>query len=394
MPAETLLSPPETAELARHSEPLVAALRALVRGSPLEGLGPIEVSRTLRVDKTLASRLGNALRARDPLLALGLLPGPVPMRQFIRAARAAGADPEAADAAEQRLQAFQRALQRTFGTRTHLDAALHDALPDTRRRHQRTARQSVYRGMALIKGVSVDLISTTWIVHPSWGRAGRVDIQVVACFLGVRRLRPTAQVRFMSSHASGPPEAVAGLLADLCRPADLSVAAERRGTETIYTLASGSIGRDAAADVYFAELLPGVAAKECAAVGDRPFHCGDVVAHPCKRLGLSILVHEEVWPGCGFVLRGYDTSGRGLADPGDRSWDADRIPLDAAVESRPVSDESLRALPVPGAEELFRRVTAPYGWDLSAGFRQFSCEVCYPVCGTHVLLLRESTAAA
>src|SRR4051812_48739689 len=145
---------PETADLVRLSDQLTTALRALIGSSPFGGLGPIELARVLGVDKTLTSRLMAALRASDPLAALGSLPGTAPLRQFVRAARRHGADGAAARGAEAELRAFDRELQRSFGTRTRLDAVIADALPQTRRRHQESARQAVYRGMALLKGVS------------------------------------------------------------------------------------------------------------------------------------------------------------------------------------------------------------------------------------------------
>src|SRR5688572_29532799 len=120
---------PATAEMERLSDRLTEALRAVIRTSTLEGLGPIEVARTLDIDKSLASRLMTALRARDPAEALSTLPGTGPMRRFVDAARKHGASARATEAAERLVRDFERALQRTFGTRTHLDAALSDSLP-------------------------------------------------------------------------------------------------------------------------------------------------------------------------------------------------------------------------------------------------------------------------
>src|SRR4029453_4852180 len=112
------------------------------------------------------SRLMSALRTSDSLVALSLLPGVVPLRQFIAAARERGASAKSVQAAERALRAFDHELQRSFGTRTRLDAVIADALPEARRRHEDGARQAVYRGMAMIKGASIDLESYTWVVHP------------------------------------------------------------------------------------------------------------------------------------------------------------------------------------------------------------------------------------
>ena len=371
-----------TSEMESLSDRLTEALRAVIRGSPLEGLGPIEVARTLEIDKSLASRLMSALRARDPLEALTALPGAAPIRRFVTAARAHGASPRAATAAERMVREFERTLQRTFGTRTHLDAALSDAVPGARRRQQDAARQSVYRGMALLKGVSIDLVSTTWIVRP--GHPGRVDIRVLAAFIGMRRLRPTARVQLVTSHATRRPRDPAALLAEFSTPRDLSVSSHRAGRHTMYELSSLPIGRDAGADVYMTELIPDAADRRVAR-GARLAY-GDTVTHPCKRLVLTMLVHPEVWAGCGLSLRAYDTAGRGLVDLWDPSRDAERLPLEGAIERGVMTPGALRSSPVPRYAEVVEHVAD--GLDLT-GFRVFSCELVYPLYGAHVMMMLE-----
>ncbi len=375
----------QTAEIARLSDRLTDALRDVIRASPLRGLGPMEVARALEIDKTLASRLMTALRARDSLAALSALPGTGPLRRFINAAKEHGASPRAAKTAQKRVQDFEQVLQRTFGTRTHLDAALSDALPEARRRQQDTARQSVYRGMALLKGVSFDLTSNTWIVHP--GRGGdRVDIQVVAAFIGIRRFRPTARVQLATSHAQRPARAPAGLLTEFCRPTDLTVSTLREGAQTIYEITSLPIGRDAAADVFLAEFIPDAARRTGAEDGWLAY--GDVVGHPYKRLALNILLHRDAWPGCTFSVRAYDTAGRGIVNIHQPEREADRFPLDAAIERGQVIRGALRSSLVPHYPEVLRHVTAPLGWELDE-FQLFSCEIAYPVYGAQIMMVRE-----
>src|SRR5262245_17976508 len=106
MPPLAAPAQPETSALVALAQRLTDSLRSLIRSSPLDGLGPIELARTLQIDKSFASRLMSALRATDPLAALSALPGTGPLRQFIRAAREHGAEPAAASAAERELHAF------------------------------------------------------------------------------------------------------------------------------------------------------------------------------------------------------------------------------------------------------------------------------------------------
>jgi len=373
---------------------MTRALRATIASSPLAGLGPIEVARILGMDKTSTSRLMSALRATDPLVALSLLPGVVPLRQFIVAARKHGAGARATEAAERRLRAFDHELQRVFGNRTRLDAVIADALPEARRRHEVTARQAVFRGMAMIKGVSIDLESFTWVVHPSRRDRRRVDILFLAGFVGVHRLRPTARFRVGGSHARKSPETRARLLRQFCRPAALSVVTSSEKDFTFYEIATRSVRRDAAADVFLTELMPhaGLVKEPPRVAGE--WSVGDALMYPIKRLELALLVHEDAWAGCDFSLRAYDTAGRGLVQLPDPEREVDRLSLDAEVERGPVTDETLRGSSAPNYAQILRHLTAPLGWKWESAsgrpvFRRFGCEIAYPLYGAQVLLVRE-----
>jgi hypothetical protein len=384
---------PETGAMVRLSGELTKALRAVIDSSPVAGLGPIEVGRVLGVDKSFSSRLMAALRARDSLLALSLLPGVVPLRQFVAAAAKHGAKARAVQTAEHKLRAFDHELQRSFGTRTRLDAVIADALPETRRRHEDGARQAVYRGMAMIKGLSIDLESFTWVVHPTRRNAKRVDILFLGAFVGIHRLRPTARFRVGASHARSRPEAGAKLLRKFCRPAHLSVAASSEKDFTFYEISTGSVRRDAAADVFLTEFLPGAATRS--KPGEKGvWNVGDVLAYPLKRLELALLVHEDVWPGCDFSLRAYDTAARGLVRLPDPERDPDRLSVDAEVVRGPANAAALRASRVPSYSAILRHLMAPVGWKLEKSpgrpaFRKFSCEIAYPLYGAEFLLVRE-----
>jgi hypothetical protein len=297
-------------------------------------------------------------------------------------------------AAERTLDLFDHELQRAFGTRTRLDAVIADALPEARRRHEEGARQAVYRGMALIKGVSIDLESYTWVVHPSRENPKRVDILFLAAFVGIHRLRRTARVRVGSFHARARPERRARLLRKFCRPADLSIASSTEGEFTFYEVSTGSVRRDAAADVCLTEFQPGAAPRRDPNGENRLWYVGDVLTHPVRRLELALLVHEDAWRGCDFSLRAYDTVGRDIVRVPDRSREFDRLSVEAAVVRSPADEEAFRASPVPNYSEILHHLTAPLGWSFEGpagrpAFRKIGCEIAYPLYGSHVLLARE-----
>ncbi len=380
--------------MVRLAADLTTALRALIDSSPFAGLGPIEITRTLGVDKTFTSRLMSALRADDPLVALSLLPGVVPLRQFVDAAREQGARARATQAAEQKLRAFDHELQRAFGTRTRLDAVIADTLPEARRRHEESARQAVYRGMAMIKGVSLDLNSVTWVVHPSARNPRRVDILVLAALVGIHRLRPTARFRVAASHLRTRPAENAKLLRKFCRPADLSIAVSSEKDYTFYEVSTGSVRRDAAADVFFSEMLKDAAPRKDPRGAKGSWHVGGITLHPTRRLELVLLVHQDAWPGCDFSLRAYDTAGRGVVALPDPEREFDRLSVDGRIIRSPADVEALRASPVPRYADLLRHLTTPLGWRLEepsghSAFHKISCEIAYPLYGSEIMLVRE-----
>jgi hypothetical protein len=384
----------ETDAVVRLSDDLSAALRAVIDSSPLAGLGPIEVGRIAGVDKTFASRLMSALRTSDSLVALSLLPGVVPLRQFIAAARERGAASRAVLRAERALRAFDLELQRSFGTRTRLDAVLADALPEARRRHEDGARQAVYRGMAMIKGVSIDLECNTWIVHPSRRNPKRVDALFLAAFIGIHRLRPTARVRLAASHRGAEPKGGAKLLRQFCRPAGVSISSTADKDYTFYEISTGRVTRDSAAEVFLTELHEGIASRAGPKAEKREWAVGDVVTYPIKRLDLTILVHADVWSESEFALRAYDTAGRGLVTPDDPERDFDRLSLHATVLRSPATIEALRASPVPHYTKVLRHLMAPLGWSLETpsgrpAFRMITCEIAYPLYGSQLMLGQE-----
>jgi hypothetical protein len=378
----------------RLSSRLTTSVRAVIDSSPFAGLGPIEVARILRVDKTLVSRLMAALRADDSLASLNQLPGAVPIRQFLRAAREHGAKQRAVEAAERELQSFEHELQRTFGTRSRLDAMLADTLPEARRRHQVAARQAVYRGMALVKGSSIDLECITWVVHPSRKSPKQVDILILAGFVGVRRMRPTAQIRLASRHARPHPDAGAKLLKEFCRPADLSIEDSREADFVFYEISSRLLRRDHAADVFLTEFLRGTDPIDHRTDKRRIRVFGDAVGQATKRLMLNILVHQDAWPGCDFSVTAFDTALRGMVDLPNKDRESDRLSLDSEVVRTQATREALRSSPIPNYERILRHLTTEQNWKLedsrgAATFRMFSVDLLYPLYGAEVLLVRE-----
>lgn len=380
------------------TDALLKELGDLIKGSPLDGLGPIEISRKLRMAKSFTSTLMSVLRMESSVHRMMALPGTAPLLRFIKAARNNGADSEIAKNAEKKVKAFELRVQEIFGTRMHMQAAIADASPETSTRQQMRARQAVFSGQSLLKGVSIDLAMTTVVVHPNREHADKIDTLSISGYTGIRRLRPSARICFLS-HVQPSGVAPEGwgplfpahlrkgtaLMQEFCSPSTLDVLVTHKDLITVYEVASGSVQRDAVSNVFLAEYHGGQCPRSEPPTG-HIYQYGVIVEQPYKRLVLDLIFPKDLWTGCDFYLLAYDTCARGPAKPLDPNRESDIIDVAEPLQKLEFSSETASASPLPDYERVITEATKPLGWDLS-GFRLFRCEVVYPQYGMQLSMV-------
>ena len=177
------------ARISEVGRELGATLNALLDALPEGRSGPQRLARSLGLDKVLASRLLKAARSKDPMAVAFHLPGPEPMRRFLRAAAKKGGDSELVESSEEAIDRFQTLIREEIGDRSSLDTIISAWLPDARSEFELRRKQSLYKSMSQLKGASVDTTLATAFLHPS-KTPGRIDLVWVFGLLGVRRLRP------------------------------------------------------------------------------------------------------------------------------------------------------------------------------------------------------------
>lgn len=182
---------------------LDAALRSALVHAGVDlggGLRPVQLTSTLGLDKSLASRVVRALGTDDPIRALHGIPTPQGLGLIAAAVKERGAaEPEVARL-EEATAAYGALLAEFSGGRTDLEATLTGYIPEQRERAERDARRSVFRGMTTLSGTRSSAIYNAVYLLPS-AEPGRLDSLLVAVRQDLRRLRPGARLHLASIHA-------------------------------------------------------------------------------------------------------------------------------------------------------------------------------------------------
>src|SRR5262245_44889523 len=107
----------------QSAERVNAALHAVMNRLPLPTRTPVDLSRRLKIHRTLASRLLGALRMSDPLAVIANIPGKQGLDAILQAAEPI-VGPEPVGEARLALDEFENIVEHGLGGREVLDVAL------------------------------------------------------------------------------------------------------------------------------------------------------------------------------------------------------------------------------------------------------------------------------
>ena len=396
-------SPPLSHPLIDHLEAIGQALLSSF-GKVLDALpegdqGPQRLAGLVGMDKVFTSRLLKSQRATSPLAALHNVPGPDPLRKFLRAARRRGVDAPTISHAMQAVDAFQSLLREEMGDRSTLDALLSSWLPQARDEFELRRKQAVYKAMSQLKGVSAATNLATVLLHPA-EEDSRIDVVWLVGLLGLQRWRPGAKAklatrRFVKDEVDRRPmtlegrrvEGLEGLRLDqFCSATPAEFEVRTIDETTHYLLGGEGVGRRATSDLLMAE----VNRSEMTRVPE-PGRRGYVFAEistPARTLLFDVLVHADLYPGATPELSVYDTSFDGVVDANDPVRDIDRLDLANSLEFLGRGTERLHSPDVPRHGEILDHVLSTLGWDASA-LRAYRVRIDYPLYGSQVVIAFE-----
>lgn len=403
MSSETDASPDLEQAVRALGDRLGPLLLAVVDAAGGVGLGPQRLGDALGLDKVLASRLLKALRCDDPVTRLHYLPGPDPLRRFLRAAkRKMGVDPALIEPAAVAVEDFDHFLTKDLGDRSALTSLLAAWSIEVRTEFELRRKQTAWRAMSELRGASVDLDVSAVLLRPS-AEEGRLDITWVMGLVGLRRLRPGVPIKVtthkvVAEDAQRHPRDLdgkplggvdSGRLDEFCVSPPGRFDIRRTGDLLQYTLDGNAYGPNLAVDLLLAEVnVAEMAATVERGSGRRGWVYSDTPI-PARRMVLDVFVHEDVYPGAAPELLLYDTAGQGVADVNDRGRDLDRLDLVETVET---IGRGLRGAGIKSFapyRDLMKHVFSKLAWDAEE-FVLHRVEVDYPLHGMQVAVAFEA----
>ena len=385
------------AEVEETGAELALTLSAVLGSLPGRPSGPQALADLLGINVVTASRLKRALDRTNPIEVIDGLPGTVPLRRTVEASRKHGVTKQRINAAMRAIDSFEDLIRTHAGHRSNLDAMLLDWLPQGRREFETRRRQSAYKALSELRGVSCDLDLSATIVHPS-EEAGHVDLLSIQGSIGIDRIRPDAIVQFGTRRISDTdpdrrkPTNLDGesandgfhsvRLDEFCTtPAPIE--ANRFGEDVQYTLGSTGFGPSSTVDFVIAEVNR--AELKVPPLSPIAPYFYQIVTTPSKEMVFDLLLHEECYPNFQPQLLVYDTSARGPAHARRPDRDVDLLKVSETVEDLGKSPASRRFQAFPRYVELLDHALTKLGWTPEE-FRCYRVRISYPLHGTQVCM--------
>jgi len=400
---------PTAASSGKHLEARIAAVGAallshiqgVVESAERAGNGPQALATSLGIDKVLASRVLKALRSRDPLTAVRLMPGPEPLRRLVRAAAKRGASQGDAAAANTAIDAFEELIRTHFGDRSLLDAMLSAWVPEARREFELRRKQAAFKAMSQLKGVQADVLGATVLLAPSKD-GDHIDVVWLNQLHGLHRVRPGVTVKLSSRRLTKGPTArqpmtlsgtditpqTSPLVDAFCSSPLPHLDVRQVGETVFYLLGDEDIGGDAAVDLVFAEVNRDELNRFVPAGSSRKSYFFAEVTTPAQLLQFDLLVHEDLYPGQDPQLRLYDASFEGVANPNEPTRDIDQIDMMETVTALGKGARGFRSAEISRYGELVAHVLEQSRFDGSR-MRGYRCRIDYPLYGSQIMLLFE-----
>lgn len=379
---------------------LAEALNLVVAGIPGRPNGPRALGRELGLTTVTASRVLTAIAQSDPLAVLQALPGPNPLHKMVAAARERGCPADECEKASLAVDVFDELIRSEAGDRGSLKAMLSAWLPDERREFEAQRRQTMFKALGELEGVSCDLELSAVFVAPSQVE-GRLDLANAKCLLGIDRIRPDAVVKLGTRRLSTErgeadsarvpltldgDRATDGLhtvrLDDFCDAPPAPFVAAEFGDYVQYSLGPTGLGRGSKVDVVIAELNR---AELPARVDPSPRYFFMTPEMATRKAVMDVFVHEDTFGDRTPEFSVYDTTSLGVAVPGDPARALDERPTPVELLALASAARAARLVEFPRYTALVSHVAERLDWDLDR-FRLFRVAVPYPLVGHQLTL--------
>ena len=376
----------------RIATELRACLTPLVHGLAGEPPRPMRLTQEPGLDKSLASRLVQAVRTQSSHDFLHTVPSPNGLRILIQHARGL-ADNSLLRDLEGAVMRFESLLDALPGGRQTLDAQMGEASSAIRERREQIARQASFKAQSFLFGHFCETLTTSLFVMPC-AEPGRVDVIEVQRRIGLQRSAASVPLPLLSVNTEKPGSSLA--------PQMLPLALDEPSTDpAAYLVAEGcseplpdlEVRSEGATTILV--LRPGHASPMPARV-TTAFRVlrADTVAHaeswsilrtymlhtPCRTLVRDIYLADGLWPDArpevGFYLPGPSGTPPVVIEPGTPHLR--RVNLTARIEQLPPGARGLELEGVPDHRAAIEASLARGNVDATT-FRGWRCRMGYPV---------------
>ena len=375
------------ADLRASLTPLIEALA----GTPPR---PVRLMRRTGLDKSLASRLVQAVRADSDPQFLHACPSPTGLRMLLDSS-AEHAAPALRQSAAAAIDRFEDLIGSLPGGRQALDALLGGGAVDIRRKQEHVARQASFKALSFLFGHYCDAVSTTLFIVPS-ATPGKVDFLEIHRRVGLHRLVAGSPIALMSMQAAVPSDAVNE---DACVTDLAGSATTRRPQDFLLTEASSdplpamSVVDEGLMLSFVLDPAPPSPTGQLVSSAMRVLRTDDLepagpyvaprryMLHtPCRTLVRDIYLAEGLWPDARLLVDFYipgPTGSPGVElEPGRPNHRKVHLSCDAEMLS--TGPVALALDGVPDHLQTVRDVLSRAGLGHQR-FRGWRCEMTYPV---------------
>ena len=379
-------------QIARVAAALRVCLTPIVHTLAGDPPRPMRLTQGPGIDKSLASRIVQAVRTHDDNDFLHTVPSPTGLRILIEHARGL-VDASLLRDMEAAVKRFESLIDALPGGRQTLDAQMGEASTVIRERREQIARQASFKAQSFLFGHFCETLTTSLFVVPSADPV-KVDVIEVQRRLGLQRAAASVALPLLSVHTAKPgrddaPQMLplaggeasidpAAYLVDAgCSlpPPDLQVQSE--GATTIFVLRPGhDAPMPARVTTAFRVLRAEPLAPESPWINLRTY----MLHTPCRTLVRDIHIAEGVWPDArpevGFYLPGPSGTPAVVIEPGQPHLR--RVNLTARIEQLPPGARALELDGTPDHRPAVESALAQAGVSAQA-FRGWRCRMGYPV---------------
>ncbi|MCG8403712.1 MAG: hypothetical protein MI923_00810 [Phycisphaerales bacterium] len=387
--------------LTRMGQELSATFSTLIDAMPGGPHRASDLSRKLRVNKDASSRLLRAIRQPDPVAVTYMIPGPDPLRRILTALDKLKVDSAAIQKARTAVQNFEDIIASEAGDRGALDAIISAWLPEAREKRELAAKQTAFRGMTLIKGMSCDLSLNVALLVPSPRKKFYADFVALMGVKGLRRFNDSARLQMASwtcqveqpltrRQIDGSPAQSANelRLKDYCSAHGTEFEQHELENTILYTVAPPDVGISAACDIVMAELQQDamMVVRPDSSQGEGHAFISNEITTPARVSILDVLLPDEIFADVEPTVQVFDAGFRGFVDVNDPLRQFDRYRTNEQVHDCGRGVAGLRLAESSRYVEMLEYACSTVGVAPNS-LRAYRVRVEYPIYGSQICMI-------